>query len=126
MWQGPDKRTNRPCGFKFPVTRLVGTWTVESSWYDKSGHLEHGSDSFENARQITLKTFGHVLLGIAVVCISWFVCQFVAGVVMALLAMYVHNLPPNLIRNGARFLPFVFFVIGIYITAVFYFRRQRN
>ena len=109
-----------------PVFRLIGTWTVESSWYDKSGDLEHGSDSFENARQITLKTFGHVLLGIAVVCISWFVCQFIAGVGMALLAMYVHNPPPNLIRNGARFLPFVFFVIGIYIIAVFYFRRQRN
>jgi hypothetical protein len=110
----------------FEPARLIGTWTVESSWYDKSGDLEHGSGSFENARQITLKTFGHVLLGIAVVCISWFVCQFIAGVVMALLAMYVHNPPPNLIRNGARFLPFVFFVIGIYIIAVFYFRRQRN
>jgi predicted PurR-regulated permease PerM len=88
--------------------------------------LEHGSDLFEKARQITLKTFGHVLLGIAVVCISWFVCQFITGVVMALLAMYVHNLPSNLIQNGARFLPFVFFVIGIYIIAVFYFLRQRN
>jgi hypothetical protein len=73
-----------------------------------------------------LRTFGHVLLGIAVVCVSWFVCQFIAGVVMALLAMYLHNLPPNLIRNGARLLPFVFFVIGIYIIAIFYFRRQRN
>ncbi len=104
----------------------MGTWRVESSWYDKSGDSVHGSDSFENARQITLRTFGHVLLGIAVVCISWFVCQFIAGVVMALLAMCVRNLPPNLIRNGARFLPFVFFVIGIYIIAVFYFRRQRN
>jgi len=93
---------------------------------NRRGTINHGSDSFENARQITLKTFGHVLLWIAVVCISWFVCQFIAGVVMALLAMHVHNLPPNLIRNGARFLPFVFFVIGIYITAVFYFRRQRN
>jgi hypothetical protein len=80
----------------------------------------------KNARQITLKTFGHVLLGIAVVCISWFVCQFMAGAVMALLAMYVHNLSPTLIRNGATFLPFVFFVIGIYVIAVFYFRRQRN
>jgi hypothetical protein len=73
-----------------------------------------------------MKTFGHVLLGIAVVCFSWFVCQFIAGVVMALLAMYVHNLSPTLIRNGARFLPFVFFVIGLHIIAVSYFRRQRN
>ena len=59
-------------------------------------------------------------------CISWFVSQFIAGVVLALLAMFVHNLPPNLVRNGARFLPFVFFVVGIYIIAVFYFRGQRN
>jgi hypothetical protein len=73
-----------------------------------------------------LKTFGHVLLGIAVVSISWFVCEFIAGVVIALLAMFVHNLPPNLVRNGARFLPLVFFVIGLYIIAVFYFRKQRN
>ena len=100
-------------------------WTVESSCYD-AFHLEHGSDSFENARQITLKIFGHVLLGIAVVCISWFVCQFIAGVVTALLATHIRNLPPNLIRNVARLLPFVLFVIGIYIIAVFYFRRQRN
>ena len=60
------------------------------------------------------------------VCISWFVCQFIAGIAMALLAMFVHDLPPNLIRNVGRFLPFVFFVFGIYIIAVFYFRRQRN
>ncbi len=59
-------------------------------------------------------------------CISWFVCQFFAGVVLALLAMFMHNLPPNLVRNGARFFSFVFFVIGIYIIAMFYFRGRRN
>ena len=49
-----------------------------------------------------------------------------SGVVVALLATHIQNLPPNFIRNVARLLPFVLFVIEIYIIAVFYFRRQRN
>lgn len=130
LCQSSSSETRRP-GRRINVSLVrqrdfIGPLTVESSWYDKSGHLVQGSDSFENARQITLRTFGHVLLWIAVVCISWFVCQFFAGVVLALLAMFMHNLPPNLVRNGARFFSFVFFVIGIYIIAMFYFRGRRN
>jgi len=92
----------------YPATALVNAVTVHVVL---SFRLRDLSDLALNrgtiirplgARQrFVLKTLANnledlrsLLLGLRVVCISWFVCQFIAGVVMALLAMYATTCRP--------------------------------